>query len=412
MATRWAVQNGNWSDTATWNGGTLPASNDDVFADGKTVTIDQNILVNSLRTTTRSGGIAGGGFTMNSPYNITATQPEISNGNLSVSGIIPGATNCVTFTGSGSITIQSSLRGGNNIAGYAFVSSGANANITIIGNVTSGGFTGASGYAISLTGASPVLNITGAVQHPISEASATYAIFVASTATNAIVSITGNVIAAKSTNSVIFSQSALLYLTIIGDIISSTTNNAITISTSGTSSQVVVTGNVSGSNSQSAVGIDSTGSQSLVTVTGSVQAGSGQNAHGITSSATTFDSGVIIYGNLYDSSTGTVAVYARRLRVVPNWTGITRYADTNQNPVSRVSVDSVTGTPSISNVRQGTVYGYNNELTGTLAVPSANQVAAGIPVDNTVGTAAVRLEDIAAVTGAQIAAAITNANTI
>ena len=39
MAIRWAIASGNWSSTSTWNGGTLPASDDDVYADGKNVTI-------------------------------------------------------------------------------------------------------------------------------------------------------------------------------------------------------------------------------------------------------------------------------------------------------------------------------------------------------------------------------------
>lgn len=47
---------------------------------------------------------------------------------------------------------------------------------------------------------------------------------------------------------------------------------------------------------------------------------------------------------------------------------------------------------------------------GTLKVPPAAAVAVGVPVDATVGTGVVKLADVAAVTGAQIAAA-TNADT-
>lgn len=51
MANRFAIGNGNWSNTATWDGGALPLSNDDIFANNFTVTIDQDITVGSLRNT-------------------------------------------------------------------------------------------------------------------------------------------------------------------------------------------------------------------------------------------------------------------------------------------------------------------------------------------------------------------------
>lgn len=51
MATRFAIGNGNWSNTAIWDGGALPLSNDDIFANNFTVTLDQDITVGSLRNT-------------------------------------------------------------------------------------------------------------------------------------------------------------------------------------------------------------------------------------------------------------------------------------------------------------------------------------------------------------------------
>src|SRR5690606_12604413 len=68
---------------------------------------------------------------------------------------------------------------------------------------------------------------------------------------------------------------------------------------------------------------------------------------------------------------------------------------------------SVQGTnnPDPDDVREGVTYGADGALEGTLAVPSPESVAAGVPTDDTVGTAALALSDLAAVTGAQIAAA-------
>lgn len=49
MAVRFAIASGNWSNTAIWDNGALPTSADDVYANSYTVTIDQNVTVNTLR---------------------------------------------------------------------------------------------------------------------------------------------------------------------------------------------------------------------------------------------------------------------------------------------------------------------------------------------------------------------------
>ena len=49
MATRFAIGNGNWSNTAIWDNGALPLNDDVIFANGFTVTLDQDITVGSLR---------------------------------------------------------------------------------------------------------------------------------------------------------------------------------------------------------------------------------------------------------------------------------------------------------------------------------------------------------------------------
>jgi hypothetical protein len=48
MALRVAVANGNWSNPAIWNNGVLPGAGDIVASNGFTVTIDQNVTVDSL----------------------------------------------------------------------------------------------------------------------------------------------------------------------------------------------------------------------------------------------------------------------------------------------------------------------------------------------------------------------------
>ena len=53
MALKVAVANGNWSNPATWNNGVLPVAGDVVASNNFTVTIDQNINVDSLTNTSR-----------------------------------------------------------------------------------------------------------------------------------------------------------------------------------------------------------------------------------------------------------------------------------------------------------------------------------------------------------------------
>lgn len=61
MANKWAVQNGNWSDGSTWNDGVVPTVDDDVYLNGKTVsvditTIDAKNITNEPKTTIIAGG--------------------------------------------------------------------------------------------------------------------------------------------------------------------------------------------------------------------------------------------------------------------------------------------------------------------------------------------------------------------
>jgi len=54
MALRVAVANGNWSNPAIWNGGVIPTVGDVVASNNFTVTIDQNINVDSITNTAQS----------------------------------------------------------------------------------------------------------------------------------------------------------------------------------------------------------------------------------------------------------------------------------------------------------------------------------------------------------------------
>ena len=50
MPNRWPITSGNWSDAAIWSGSIIPTASDDVFLNNRVVTLDQNIVVSSIRT--------------------------------------------------------------------------------------------------------------------------------------------------------------------------------------------------------------------------------------------------------------------------------------------------------------------------------------------------------------------------
>jgi len=64
-----------------------------------------------------------------------------------------------------------------------------------------------------------------------------------------------------------------------------------------------------------------------------------------------------------------------------------------------VTPDNATNFPAASNVRSGVTYGIGGVVSGTCVVPNPSVVAAGSPVDNTVGT-------LASATAGEIAAAV------
>lgn len=137
MATKWAVGNGNYSAGATWNGGTVPEATDDVYADGKTVTIDINIIANSIRTEQRTGGTAGGGFTFTTDRTIVAD-------------VLAGTTTCLAIATNGvTLNLLSTLiKGGT--ASRAYAVSTRVATINSSGTIQGGSGGGAHGiYAAS-----------------------------------------------------------------------------------------------------------------------------------------------------------------------------------------------------------------------------------------------------------------------
>lgn len=133
-----AAANGLWSSSATWPGSVFPTSADDVFANNRTIYIDQNITVNSLNTTAGAGGVAGGRFYANQ-------------GNLTInsSSINAGTTYCVTVTGTGTRTLSTQfIRASDTTNTTAAVliqgTAAALSNVITYGNAVGGSAAGSS----------------------------------------------------------------------------------------------------------------------------------------------------------------------------------------------------------------------------------------------------------------------------
>ena len=100
MANRYAVASGNWSNTATWNGGTLPGAADIVRPNGFAVTIDQDISVTALRNDASAPAVAGGTFILTGNYTLTIGTD-----------IQCFATNLLTYNGTGTAYITGANSG-------------------------------------------------------------------------------------------------------------------------------------------------------------------------------------------------------------------------------------------------------------------------------------------------------------
>lgn len=362
MAIRWAVANGNWSNTATWDGGTLPTSADEVYADGKTVTVDQDITVLILRNGTRSGGINGGAFTVSTSRTLTATNGFLGEsatgggmlqitagvgttvaliGNISA-GALGNGFAAVTWSGAGTVNVTGSVTGANSIYGHGIVISGTG-TINITGNIAAhnGNTYGTQAEALKISSGSATVNIVGNVT---GSTTGSYAIEVSG---NSTINVTG-----------------------------------------------VVTGNVN-------YGIRVTAANATLTVTGQVVSTGAPGIYSVAGSLLNC-SGPFVGGPL-----GFMPVASTRMRVTQSLVNSWTFRDGSGNPVIMYTADTIGGNPATGDVRNGTVYGPSNELTGTCIIPSVGSVALGVPVDNTIGTAILTPHAIAEIVGAQIAAAAT-----
>lgn len=325
MAVRYAVATGNWSATATWNGGTLPASGDDIYANGFTVTIDTQVLnigVGKISTQICPlTSIAGGAFA-HSLATLTFT------GN-----IYGGTTPCLIPSGQSKVfTINGNIYGGTVAAAAGFGQNNLyNSTYYFNGDLTAGSV--ATAPAVTFYNNVIYIEVNGNVYGTTAPA------FSTPTTNNCV--INGNILAQSTGVPISMALNTNGTFRLNGNITGTSTNAAVSVT--GASGTVIVNGNEVNKNGFPAV---------------QLQIGTIRK----------------VYGNTWN---GTPTVQRE------NGTDFLLYTATSFNM------------PITSNVRTGITYG-GGAYTGTLSVPPASSVAAGVPVNGTVGTAIISITDMGA----------------
>lgn len=451
MANISTAQNGPWSATSTWNGGVVPVAGDNVTLAGHVVTLDQDVTINNLSTST-TGKIELIGSD-NRSMTITGVFTPATN-STAVGGIIqfaadytaPNSTfDIATFTtnsptttvtlgtfaattgATGGVSITIGNYNGDTGSGnpihclfYMYNASHMNIDLTVTGtfNLYYGRLfvyqgTGASTANISLTTTSTINGTTGT---GFAFASG----FVGTITINGTLvrQNLGTFINFASTSSALGSPTVIFNMDLTDDgIYLNGANNCI----------VVINGDATLSSASAIYGIhDLTINGDLsVTITG-------YTAWAISFSTTTTPIGSArITGDITVSNRGNgLRTYGSTLYWGVDGGGLThtmdatgggapvegpivmyktaeyeikrRYYDGTSNYTGPTAILNKIGEgPNVDDVRSGTPY--VTGLSGTVGMPSPESVRAGVPVDDTVGVSVVDIADLANLTGSQIA---------
>lgn len=362
MAVRYAVATGNWSSTSTWDGGTLPTSADDVYANGFTVTIDQNVTVLTINNIAQSPAVIGGSFIINDGVSISATH---------LTEAFNQGTGRTLFTYNGSISANLSGRLTNYLgyvaSTYYLVNHTGTGTLNYVGDVVIHARNGFVNFVLTSAG---TLNYTGNVSIA-GGAGEIRSQFLRLVGASAIANITGNISTVTSATATSYSffgtLNGKLYIT--GTIL----HGFVQIINSSESSLLSIIGTISKDN---AIGTLSEGVPAIVR-----------------SSASAIN---LFSGPFVCSRYGSIPILCVRMHLIPTISSYFEFRDETTNgalspgaiaPATRlVSPGTAIDAPAQSNVRFGVAYSQGS-LIGTLRMPTPQQVAYGVAVDNTTGSA-------------------------
>ena len=149
----YTAASGNWSTAGNWNSGTVPQSGDDVYANGKTITVDTNITVTKISSEVCPDTSVGGG-----EFRFTANRTIACN-------IVAGSTQCVQIATAGvTLTIVGSVYGGSGTSARGMYLNQATITLNITGNLYGGsGSIGAYAIGQSSSYNAITVNVIGSI---------------------------------------------------------------------------------------------------------------------------------------------------------------------------------------------------------------------------------------------------------
>ncbi|GIV49766.1 MAG: hypothetical protein KatS3mg038_0287 [Candidatus Kapaibacterium sp.] len=409
MADIYAIANGNWSNPAIWSGGVVPGVSDNVWLNGKTITLDQDISVASLSSEANAtlGTVAGGTLDIPNTYStrsITASGDITHGGNVPLINVTNNTNLTITAstiyssTSSGTQTVNLTTGSSSNqlifnanlVARSSYIYKGVNGNspnITVNGNTK-----GFGGYVLYWNYHSGSIVVNGIVKNGLVNAG--------STSPN--MTINGDVLVENDSGLMCVSLAEAYgttnsQFTVNGNVYG---GNVVAIRLDGSSQRrtVIINGNVIGGNNSNrpAIQLVTCPSDLILRINGDVVAGTALAASAIGVNLSTVGGRIVVNGNLKVQSTtppGVPPVWAPDCiisnspsRFIEQWEAdLATNQPTGNKLIFETNINASQANPA--DVRQGVVYGPAGEYTGTCAVPPPQAVAYGVPVDNTVGQA-------------------------
>jgi hypothetical protein len=348
MATITSAATGNWSAGATWVGGVVPTSADDVvIAAGHVVTLDVDATVLS---------ITGAAATTNW-VEITTSRTLTCTATIGIqSKPIASGLGLVRITGT-SITVNINSNIYNNLSSTFNTTYGisitSNCTVNIVGDIIGRG--GQPNNVAIVNNSSSTLNITGNISN-IGLGNSTMILNGGS-----INSINGNITNLSTTSgNVIINTTSACTIIVTGSI----TQTFSTAVNSNQASTIIISGSISSGLTQPV--ISSTSTSGLVRI-----------------------SGPLINQNNIN------AVFSPKIQLLSNSTPYYEIqSDTFGRNVTFYDASYTSSLPAQTNVRSGSTYGGSNEFSGLMSVPSSSNVRYGVPIDTTTGSATLTPQDI------------------